>query len=114
MIVEVFLQANRSAAHYYCSQALLLFLLLFVHIESFSPDYLPFHASTCLDSDSAELMGVREAEVMSSQYSSVFGSGTDEHMVPCPLCSFRFPPDRIQQHASTCGDTVEPGTVWLN
>ncbi|XP_043076610.1 short transient receptor potential channel 2-like [Puntigrus tetrazona] len=82
--------------------------------ESFSPDYLPFHASTCLESDSAELMGVRETEVMSSQYSSVFGSGADEHMVPCPLCSFRFPPDRIQRHASTCGDAVEPGTVWLN
>ncbi|XP_058613996.1 DNA repair protein XRCC1 isoform X1 [Onychostoma macrolepis] len=78
--------------------------------ESFSPDYLAFHASTCLDSDSAELMGVRETEVMSSQYSS----GADEHMVSCPLCSFRFPPDRIQQHASTCGDTVDPGTVWLN
>uniref|UniRef100_A0A673H440 Short transient receptor potential channel 2-like n=2 Tax=Sinocyclocheilus rhinocerous TaxID=307959 RepID=A0A673H440_9TELE len=82
--------------------------------ESFSPDYLPFHASTCLDSDSAELMGVRETEVMSSLYSSAFGSGADEHMVSCPLCSFRFPPDRIQQHASTYGDTVEPGTVRLN
>ncbi|XP_050948179.1 short transient receptor potential channel 2 [Labeo rohita] len=83
--------------------------------ESFSPDYLPFHASTCLDSDSVDLMGLREeTEVMSSPHSSVFGSGTDEHMVPCPLCSFRFPPDRIQQHASTCGDTVEPSTVWLN
>ncbi|XP_016095838.1 protein XNDC1N isoform X2 [Sinocyclocheilus grahami] len=75
--------------------------------ESFSPDYLPFHASTCLDGDSAELMGVRETGVMSSQHSSVFGSGADEqHMVSCPLCSFRFPPDCIQQHASTCGDTV--------
>ncbi|KAL0162449.1 hypothetical protein M9458_041845, partial [Cirrhinus mrigala] len=73
---------------------------------SFSPDYLPFHASTCLDSDSAELMGLREeTEVMSSPHSSVYGSGADEPMVPCPLCSFRFPPDRIQQHASTCGDT---------
>uniref|UniRef100_A0A671NAI2 Zgc:110224 n=1 Tax=Sinocyclocheilus anshuiensis TaxID=1608454 RepID=A0A671NAI2_9TELE len=82
--------------------------------ESFSPDYLPFHASACLDSDSAELMGVRETDVMSSLYSSAFGSGADEHMVSCPLCSFRFPPDRIRQHASTCGDTVEPGTVWLN
>lgn len=84
--------------------------------ESFSPDYLPFHASTCLDCDHAELMGVRETEVMSSLHSgsSVFGSGTDEHMVPCPLCSLRFPPDRIQQHASTCGDILEPSTVWLN
>ncbi|KAK7143736.1 hypothetical protein R3I93_014786 [Phoxinus phoxinus] len=84
--------------------------------ESFSPDYLPFHASTCLDCDQAELIEVRETEVMISQHrgSSVFGSGTDEHMVPCPLCSIRFPPDRIQQHASTCGDTLEPSTVWLN
>ncbi|KTG40385.1 hypothetical protein cypCar_00023167 [Cyprinus carpio] len=82
--------------------------------ECFSPDYLPLHASTCLDSDSAELMGVRETEVMSSQYTSAFDSGADEHLVSCPLCSFRFPPDCIQQHASTCGDTVEPDTVWLN
>ncbi|XP_077089596.1 protein XNDC1N [Siphateles boraxobius] len=79
--------------------------------ESFSPDYLPFHASTCLDCDQAELIEVRETEVMISQHS---GSGTDEHMVPCPLCSIRFPPDRIQQHASTCGDTLESSTVWLN
>uniref|UniRef100_A0A8C2F773 Zgc:110224 n=1 Tax=Cyprinus carpio TaxID=7962 RepID=A0A8C2F773_CYPCA len=82
--------------------------------ECFSPDYLPLHASTCLDADSAELMGVRETEVMSSQYSSAFDSGADEHLVSCPLCSFRFPPDCIQQHASTCGDTVEPDTVMLN
>ncbi|RXN07284.1 short transient receptor potential channel 2-like protein [Labeo rohita] len=83
--------------------------------ESFSPDYLPFHASTCLDSDSVDLMGLREeTEVMSSPHSSVFGSGTDEHMVPCPLCSFRFPPDRIQQHASTCGDTPEQWREIVN
>uniref|UniRef100_UPI003EBCDF88 protein XNDC1N n=1 Tax=Danio rerio TaxID=7955 RepID=UPI003EBCDF88 len=74
--------------------------------ESFSPDYLPFHASTCLDSDPAGLVGLMS--------SSVFGSAADEHMVPCPLCSISFPPDRIQQHASTCLDTREPSAVWLN
>ncbi|KAA0720236.1 Short transient receptor potential channel 2 [Triplophysa tibetana] len=75
---------------------------------SFSLAYLPLHASTCMDSDPAEFSGVLETAVVTSQSSSpVFGAGTDESMVPCPLCSVRFPPDCIQQHASTCGDTAE-------
>lgn len=87
----------------------------FVHAVSFSPAYLPLHASTCMDSDSAEFSGVVETAVVTSQRSSpVFGSGTDEVMVPCPLCSVRFPPDRIQRHASTCGDTAESSVVWLD
>ncbi|XP_051959964.1 short transient receptor potential channel 2-like [Xyrauchen texanus] len=77
---------------------------------SFSPDFLPLHAATCLDSDPVELSGV-----MSSRHSfPVFHSGADELLVSCPLCSIRFPPDRIQQHASTCGDTVEPSIIWMN
>ncbi|KAI7796368.1 short transient receptor potential channel 2 [Triplophysa rosa] len=82
---------------------------------SFSLAYLPLHASTCMDSDPAEFSGAMETAVVTSQSSSpVFGSGTDESMVPCPLCSVRFPPDRIQQHASTCGDTAESSVVWLD
>ncbi|XP_065143276.1 protein XNDC1N isoform X2 [Paramisgurnus dabryanus] len=81
---------------------------------SFSPDYLPLHASTCMESDPAEVLEVMETGAMSSRQLPVFGSGADELMVPCPLCSIRFPPDRIQQHASTCGDTVEPSIVWLD
>lgn len=81
---------------------------------SFSPDYLPLHASTCMDSDPAEVLEVMETGAMSSRQLPVFGSGADELMVPCPLCSIRFPPDRIQQHASTCGDTVESSIVWLD
>lgn len=82
---------------------------------SFSPDYLPLHASTCMDSDPAEFSGVMEMAFVTSQRSSpVFGSGTDEPMVPCPLCSIRFPPDCIQQHASTCGDTAESSIILLD
>ncbi|KAM9451515.1 protein XNDC1N isoform 1-T1 [Clarias gariepinus] len=69
---------------------------------SFSPDYLPLHASSCLDSNS-NLFMEREPGLSSS---SSFQPSTDELMVPCPLCSFRFPIDSIQQHASTCGDTL--------
>lgn len=90
-------------------------LFFFVHAVSFSPAYLPLHASTCMDSDSAEFSGVVETAGGTSRRSSpVFGSGTDEVMVPCPLCSVRFPPDRIQRHASTCGDTAESSVVWLD
>nr|XP_055036770.1 short transient receptor potential channel 2 isoform X1 [Misgurnus anguillicaudatus] len=81
---------------------------------SFSSDYLPLHASTCMDSDPAEVLEVMETGAMSSRQLPVFGSGADELTVPCPLCSIRFPPDRIQQHASTCGDTVESSIVWLD
>ncbi|XP_066502227.1 short transient receptor potential channel 2 isoform X2 [Hoplias malabaricus] len=70
---------------------------------SFSPHYLPFHASSCLDSDSFGFSDDREMDIRNSL--SPF-SIRDELMVSCPLCSLMFPPDCIEQHASTCGDTV--------
>ncbi|MCJ8740735.1 hypothetical protein PDJAM_G00062540 [Pangasius djambal] len=77
---------------------------------SFSPDCLPLHASSCLDSGSSEFSSVMEREPGSYfSFHPPSGPSTDELMVPCPLCSIRFPIDCIQQHASTCGDTV-----WLD
>uniref|UniRef100_A0A3B4DVX5 Transient receptor potential cation channel subfamily C member 2b n=2 Tax=Pygocentrus nattereri TaxID=42514 RepID=A0A3B4DVX5_PYGNA len=74
---------------------------------SFSPLYLPFHASSCLDSGSVGLLSDTETEIMPfSPSPPPFSTSRDELMVPCPLCSFRFPIDCIEQHASTCGDTV--------
>ncbi|TRY76025.1 hypothetical protein DNTS_010920 [Danionella cerebrum] len=63
--------------------------------ESFSPKYLPFHASSCLDS---AIMG-------SPPSFSFFAPEADEPMVSCPLCCIPFPPEQIQQHASSCGDS---------
>ncbi|MCI4386508.1 hypothetical protein PGIGA_G00063330 [Pangasianodon gigas] len=77
---------------------------------SFSPDYLPLHASSCLDSGSVEFSSVMEREPGSYfSFHPPSDPSTDEFMVPCPLCSIRFPIDCIQQHASSCGDTV-----WLD
>uniref|UniRef100_A0A3B4DZX8 Transient receptor potential cation channel subfamily C member 2b n=1 Tax=Pygocentrus nattereri TaxID=42514 RepID=A0A3B4DZX8_PYGNA len=80
---------------------------------SFSPLYLPFHASSCLDSGSVGLLSDTETEIMPfSPSPPPFSTSRDELMVPCPLCSFRFPIDCIEQHASTCGDTVWPSTIF--
>lgn len=86
---------------------ILFFSSFLCHAVSFSPDDLPLHASSCLDSGLVEVSSVMEREPVSSFYfSPPSGPSRDEHMVPCPLCSFRFPIDCIQQHASTCGDAV--------
>ncbi|XP_072517885.1 protein XNDC1N isoform X2 [Salminus brasiliensis] len=74
---------------------------------SFSPLYLPFHASSCLDSGPVGFSGDMDSDILTSFPSPTsFGISRDEHMVPCPLCSLSLPIDCIEQHASTCGDTV--------
>uniref|UniRef100_A0A3B1KG47 Xrcc1 N-terminal domain containing 1 n=1 Tax=Astyanax mexicanus TaxID=7994 RepID=A0A3B1KG47_ASTMX len=74
---------------------------------SFSPLYLPFHASSCLDSGPAELSGNVDSDILNSIPSpTAYGISRNELMVACPLCSLQLPIDCIEQHASTCGETV--------
>lgn len=88
------------------SSFILFFSCFLCHAVSFSPDYLPLHASSCLDGP-VEVLSVMEREPGPSfSFSPTFGPSMNELMISCPLCSFRFPIDCIQQHASTCGDTV--------
>ncbi|XP_034149348.1 DNA repair protein XRCC1-like [Esox lucius] len=72
----------------------------------FTSEYLPFHTSSCQAGDTKILPG---------------GIGTPgpasspkESMLPCPICSFRFPLSDIEMHASTCGDAVDPRVIWVD
>uniref|UniRef100_A0A8B9HNY1 Short transient receptor potential channel 2-like n=1 Tax=Astyanax mexicanus TaxID=7994 RepID=A0A8B9HNY1_ASTMX len=74
--------------------------------RKFIPLYLPFHASSCLDSGPAELSGNVDSDILNSIPSpTAYGISRNELMVACPLCSLQLPIDCIEQHASTCGET---------
>ncbi|XP_061105666.1 short transient receptor potential channel 2-like [Conger conger] len=81
----------------------------------FSPEYLPQHASSCQGEEpDVELS-------FTPPYSPAHSSGGPAHspalyaeqdLVPCPVCSFRFPSSQIHLHASSCGDPLEPQWSW--
>ncbi|XP_061106159.1 BRCA1-A complex subunit RAP80 [Conger conger] len=83
----------------------------------FSPEYLPQHASSCQGEEpDVELS-------FTPPYSPAHSSGGPAHspalyaeqdLVPCPVCSFRFPSSQIHLHASSCGDPLEPQWSWVD
>ncbi|KAG5844710.1 hypothetical protein ANANG_G00165420 [Anguilla anguilla] len=72
----------------------------------FSPEYLPQHASFC--------QGEEPDLGMSFTPPNSPAPRVEQDMVPCPLCSFRFPASQIQLHASSCGDPLEPEWAWVD
>ncbi|KAJ8402313.1 hypothetical protein AAFF_G00371780 [Aldrovandia affinis] len=75
----------------------------------FCSEYLPFHASSCHgeESDVVEIS-------FTPPRSAAPTAGAEQDLVPCPLCSFRFPVSQVQQHASSCGDPLEPDWAWVD
>ncbi|XP_036380875.1 DNA repair protein XRCC1 isoform X2 [Megalops cyprinoides] len=80
---------------------------------NFSSDYLPLHASSCEGNESDTSLGVVELSFTPPPAPDL-ASSAEEELVPCPLCSFRYPVSRIQQHASSCGDVEEPEWMWAS
>ncbi|XP_048840139.1 short transient receptor potential channel 2 [Brienomyrus brachyistius] len=78
----------------------------------FTSEYLPMHASSCQGEEEWPLTQVTMATSTTSSPSPSFSPQVD--LVPCPLCSFRFPPGQIQQHASSCSDPDQPQWEWLD
>ncbi|XP_015196662.1 protein XNDC1N isoform X2 [Lepisosteus oculatus] len=74
----------------------------------FSPDYLPLHASSCQGGVPPAAPGVM------GSFTPPQSPGSEQDMVPCPLCSFRYPLAEIQQHASSCGDPETPSWLWVD
>uniref|UniRef100_A0A3B3T0B8 Xrcc1 N-terminal domain containing 1 n=1 Tax=Paramormyrops kingsleyae TaxID=1676925 RepID=A0A3B3T0B8_9TELE len=78
----------------------------------FTSEYLPMHASSCQGEEEWPLTQGTMATSTTPPPSPSFSPQVD--LVPCPLCSFRFPPGQIQQHASSCGDPDQPQWEWLD
>ncbi|KAJ8266714.1 hypothetical protein GJAV_G00133890 [Gymnothorax javanicus] len=82
----------------------------------FSPEYLPQHASFCQGEEPDVEMIFPRSLNHADTSDSAFGPlpGVEQVLVPCPLCSFRFPASVIQMHASSCGDPLEPEWSWVD
>ncbi|XP_029556503.1 protein XNDC1N [Salmo trutta] len=78
----------------------------------FTAEYLPLHAASCQRLETRKLPGGIVTPV--PRPFPVSPASPEESMVPCPLCSFRFPLSHIQMHASTCGDPVDPHVIWVD
>ncbi|XP_014052496.2 LOW QUALITY PROTEIN: short transient receptor potential channel 2 [Salmo salar] len=78
----------------------------------FTAEYLPLHAASCQRFGDQEAPGGIVTPV--PRPFPVSPASPEESMVPCPLCSFRFPLSHIQMHASTCGDPVDPHVIWVD
>ncbi|XP_064208886.1 short transient receptor potential channel 2 isoform X2 [Anguilla rostrata] len=78
----------------------------------FSPEYLPQHASFCQGEEPDQ--GMSFTPPNSPAHTGGPAPRVEQDMVPCPLCSFRFPTSQIQLHASSCGDPLEPEWAWVD
>ncbi|KAK6317079.1 hypothetical protein J4Q44_G00124790 [Coregonus suidteri] len=78
----------------------------------FTAEYLPLHAASCQRAETRKLPGGIVTPVPCPFPGPP--ASPEESMVPCPLCSFRFPLSHIQMHASTCGDPVDPHVIWVD
>ncbi|KAI1903447.1 hypothetical protein AGOR_G00027290 [Albula goreensis] len=82
---------------------------------NFSSEYLPLHASSCQGEDSDLVEMCSTPPFCPDQNPTPDPSpGSEQDLVPCPICSFKFPVSQIHQHASSCGEPLEPEWTWVD